>query len=214
MSGGGNQVMKGAMSSKKKSKREDLLSEEDLQKILKQIEEDEKNIRSIKESKQEINREIENSRSRMDDLQRNILLKINMDLESFISLEKEISNKKIPALKKTVENQSNQGDIEIAKNLKKKLDSLQLELDTLKNDAQLIQSSVEELKNKISNIGGKKMQNQKETVESISRQIYELSSKITTAKGILFSILFIIIFYFIYILILFILFLFYLTSKE
>jgi archaellum component FlaC len=68
--------------------------------------------------------------------------------------------------------------------LRKKLDTYNKELEILKNDAKMIESSVQEIKTKINNIGGKKMQNQKETVESISREIFELSSKITTAKGI------------------------------
>ena len=184
MSGGGNQVMRGAMSSKKKNKNAstDAITEEELQTLQKELEESEGQLREVKDSKKSFSADLDKLKGFVETTKKEKLPKLEMDMEALSARHKELNSKRIPSLKKHMEEEENAEDLQKAKKLSSKLKQLQKEVEEVTSDAANLQQAVDELKEKISSIGGTKMQNQRNTVEEISKQIQELSSKITSAK--------------------------------
>eukprot|EP01080_Neovahlkampfia_damariscottae_P000698 gene698-8950_t len=170
MSGGGNKVMSGGMSSVIKS---------DVSKEIKEVERDLRqlsgDLKELRSSKADITTQYKKFEGSVEELTHEIS-KIKMEQKSLESKHKDLS-KKIKDLES--EKMTLKKDEKKIQSLHKNLEKYQKELTRVKKNFSSIEEEIEDLQRQINEAGGNRLKLCKDKVEKLTKLIQESNSKIT-----------------------------------
>ncbi|GAM21303.1 hypothetical protein SAMD00019534_044780, partial [Acytostelium subglobosum LB1] len=174
MSGGGNKVMRGAMGSRVSDPTEDKKRLAKLDEELKGLD---ASLQEARTKRTEAQASIEELTKRKAELEV-VLPKMEMDIKAAHQKEEELT-KAIPALQAQVKQSSARR--EKVEQLQEKLDVDMKEYDKMKTKVDKIEAEIQEVQNKIVNIGGPSLKSKREKVEQLQQQIDQGQHAITKA---------------------------------
>ncbi|KAI1316603.1 hypothetical protein EDD11_009728 [Mortierella claussenii] len=172
MTGGGNRVMRGAMSSTLSTGE---FSPEAVEKLEHERDQAESVHRFLLQEKLSLERELSSTVASVPEMEMRLTM-FKMDVDAN---EKRIvqSEKRVNMLKKEAE--PNSADISKMKQLAKKATELRAEVTSIKKSAQTIEDKIKDLQNKILDAGVLKLRAQKSKVDGLKEQIEALGDKST-----------------------------------
>ncbi|EFA80589.1 structural maintenance of chromosome protein [Heterostelium album PN500] len=173
MSGGGSRVMRGAMGSKLQANP--IEEKKKLGKLDEEIKQLSAEMQSIRSNKTELESQLATAMKRKSELELE-LPKMEMDIKAAHKKSEELS-KAIPELQKQVKAASaRQSQVE---QLKQALAGDLDEFHKLKGKVEKLEKVIQDVQNKIINIGGSKLKKRREKVEQLQQQIDECQRTIT-----------------------------------
>lgn len=176
MSGGGNKVARGGMSSK--ASDEEGLSGKELEALEKKLAKQSDELTATRTKVQQLERAIEQWQGECQKLQ-SAAVKLQMELEALVKEESETrENLKIFE----AEVKANPEDVGKAKELAKKLKEAEGELEKAKAKSGAVEAKVLKLQDDIMNAGGEKLRMQKKKVEGMKVALEEATSAVSKGK--------------------------------
>ena len=172
MSGGGNRVLKGGMSSSS-------VSLQDVSKLEAEANELEANYNSLTSQLKLENAALDNSKVQLGEIATE-LQKCELDLKSYEGELKDAEN----ALEQAKENKTpNPEDVKQLKGLERRGTEIELELAKLRNSTTGIEKELNDLQDQIMQVGGVRFRTQKGKVDSLKEQIDHIQNKITKSAA-------------------------------
>ncbi|KAF7196079.1 Structural maintenance of chromosomes protein 4 [Pseudocercospora fuligena] len=174
MSGGGNTVKKGAMSSKVTSDT----TKEQVQKLQLDSDAVEKEYAAIQEQQRDLESQLRELQSKIPKLETQAQ-KLSLELGS---IERNIddSQKRIEEL--GAEQKTSKSDKNKTATLEKSIASMLKEVEKLQSETEGIEAEIKELQDKIMEIGGVKLRGQKAKVDGLREQIEALAERLNNAE--------------------------------
>ncbi|KAK4612115.1 Structural maintenance of chromosomes protein 4 [Fulvia fulva] len=174
MSGGGNRVAKGAMSSKVAGDT----TKDQVQKLEVDREALEQEYSELQQQQRDLDSQVRELQNQVPKLETQAQ-KLTLELGS-INRNIQDSEKRIEEL--TAEQKSAKSDKGKLTGLEKSIASLQKEVEKLQSETEGIEAEIKELQDKIMEIGGVKLRMQKAKVDGLKEQIDALNERLSTAE--------------------------------
>ncbi|KAI5361370.1 putative P-loop containing nucleoside triphosphate hydrolase, SMCs flexible hinge superfamily [Septoria linicola] len=174
MSGGGNKVSKGAMSSKVASDT----TKEQVQKY--EVDRDtlEKEYATLQDEQRELENQVRQLQAQIPKLETQVQ-KLDLELSS---INRNITDAEHRILELSGEQRSSKADKSKTSSLEKSIAAMQKDIEKLQSETEGLELEIKELQDKIMEIGGMKLRGQKAKVDSLKEQIDLLAERLNAAE--------------------------------